>query len=263
MDYFTAVTLGIIQGFTEFIPVSSSGHLILFESLFFDLEEQGGLFYHVILHVATLIPIFIIFWKDIWALIKNPFQKMTYMLVIATIPAVIAALLFGSPLSAFFIMGIPLACAFAVTGILLITADIMSARVANKSEKKEVSWLDAIIIGLFQAVGITPGVSRSGSTITGALIRGIDRETAAKFSFLLAIPAILGGLVYEMYDLVRGDYVIPSSDFLPMAMGFVAAACTGYLAIKLMLALIKKCRLRYFAYYMILMAVVIGILSVV
>jgi len=258
MSCIQAVILGLVQGLAEFLPVSSSGHLVLAKHLL-GIPDQS-IFYDVILHVATLIPIFIVFRKEIWALIKNPFQKYVGLIIVGTVPAVIAALLFNKQLtSAFETVSFWLAGAFVLTGVFLLAADFFSAKLAKKAAKNSegITWLDAVIIGVFQAVGITPGVSRSGSTISGALIRGLSREAAARFSFILAIPAILGSLVLEAGHAAA----VPASEYLPMAMGFVVAMLTGYLAIRLMLKVIKACKLRYFAYYVFVIAIITGALS--
>jgi len=244
MNIFQAVILGLVQGFTEFLPVSSSGHLIMFQVLF-DFEEPG-MTYEVLLHVATLISVFIVFWDEIWKLIRNPFQKMALLLIAATLPAVVFALLFGDFINDLFNSTTYLAYAFFITGMLLIYAD---TRKAGRRKDKDMGIFDALIIGTMQGIAIAPGISRSGATITGALSRGLTRESAARFSFLMSIPAILGGAVLEVRGIVTGKIPPGSLDLAPMACGFVVAALSGYLAIKLMLELIKACRLRYFSYY--------------
>ena len=244
MNIFQAVVLGLVQGLAEFLPISSSGHLIIFQTLF-GLNEPGITF-DVLLHVATLIPVFIIFRDEIFELIRNPFQKLTLLLVMATIPAVVLALLFGDFVRSLFTSTTYLAFGFFITGSLLIFAD--TRREGERSEK-DMGLFDALVIGCMQGIAIAPAISRSGATITGALTRNLTRESAARFSFLMSIPAILGAAVLELKDIVTGDTVMESLEIVPMLCGFIVAALSGYLAIKFMLKLIKACRLRYFSYY--------------
>lgn len=246
MNVFQAVVLGIVQGIAEFLPISSSGHLTVFQTLLG--VQQPSFFYDVMLHVATLIPIFIVFWEDIFKLIKNPFQKTTYLLVIATLPTVIFVLIFGDLTDKYFSGGQLLPFCFILTGCMLLYTDKKSEEPGEK--KEEVGYFEAIIIGCMQAIGSLPGVSRSGSTITGALASGISKEEAARFSFLMAIPAILGALVLQLKDLITGDVVIVNESVFPMILGCIAAAVSGYFAIRFLLALIKKSKLEYFAFYL-------------
>ena len=258
MNLFEAVILGIIQGFTEFLPVSSSGHLQLLHALFG--VEEPTLMFDVWLHVATLIPVFIVFRKPIWEIIKNPFQKMTLLLIIGTVPVVIATLLFGEQIENLFGGGSIgfLAATFAITGFLLLFADWASKKLAGKKTTDKMSVLDAAVIGCAQAFAIPPGISRSGTTLAASLGRGLNREEAAKFIFLLSIPAIIGATLNEILKIIHlpEDYYEPVFAFgaLPMIAGFVVAALSGYLAIKLMLALIKKAKLRYFSVYVFALA---------
>jgi len=254
MTLLEAILLGIIQGLSEFLPISSSGHLALGHYAF-GLEEDGLLF-HIVVHVGTLIPVCIVFWKDIWALIKKPFQKMTYLLIVATLPAVVVAL-FARDLVEIAMTSLQfLTAGFLITGSVLLLSDRF-----KKTEKKssDITYLDALIIGIAQGIAVFPGISRSGSTITAALARGINREDAAKFVFLLSIPAILGGLVLEIFEMVQGGITLADINFVVIGAGFVASALSGYLAIKFMLAAIKRAKLRYFAYYVFVLAAVIGV----
>ena len=260
MTLFEAVILGIIQGLTEFIPVSSSGHLALGQILFG--LEQDGLLFEMVVHIGTLIPVVIIFWKDIWAIIRRPFQKMTLLLIIGTIPVALAGFLLEDIVGNAFTSLMWLAVGFVITGVTLLFAD----RIRNNKKKSEdITILDAAIVGIAQAIAIFPGISRSGSTVMAALGRGIDREAAAKFSFLLSIPVVLGATVLQVVHLIRDDSHIYATnvDFWPLALAFVAAMLSGYLAIKLMLMAIKKAKLRYFAHYVLILAVAIGIGMVV
>ncbi len=252
MSVIQAIILGIIQGLSEFLPVSSSGHLVLFQKLF-GLNE-GTLTFSIVLHVGTLIPVLIVFRKEIFALLKNPFQKTTYLLVLATIPAVLAALFLDDYIEKLFNGGSFLALGFFITGLLLLYAD--TANVGRKTEK-EMSYTDGLIIGVIQACAITPAVSRSGSTITAGLFRGLSRETAARFSFLLSIPAIAGATVLELKKIVTGEVSVEGFELLPTVFGFLAAVISGYFAISFMLKLIKACKLKYFSYYVFALSALI------
>ncbi len=257
MNILEALILGIIQGLAEFLPISSSGHLVLFQKIFGINEPMMS--FNVLLHVGTLIPVLIVYRKDIWKLIRNPFQKMTFLLVVGTIPAVIASLCFGDIIDSLFAGGIFLALAFFATGILLLIAD--SINNGYKSEK-EITYLDALLIGIVQAIAITPGISRSGSTITCSLGRKINRKSAAKFSFLLSIPAILGSLVLEFYKFFKYGENLGNLELLPTLFGFLAAMLTGYLAITFMIKLIEKSRLKIFSFYVITLGIVLVVLEI-
>ncbi|MCL2461465.1 MAG: undecaprenyl-diphosphate phosphatase [Defluviitaleaceae bacterium] len=252
MNILHAVILGIVQGFAEFLPISSSGHLVLLQSIFG--ISQPMMTFDVVLHLGSLVAVFVALWPDIWKILRHPIQKMTGLLIVATIPAVIVGALFQHRLEDLFSSGYLLAVAFIITGIFLIIADRLRR---GYKKDKDITWLDAILIGCMQAVGIPPGISRSGSTITGALARKLDRETAARFSFLMSIPAILGAGVLTLKDIwfpKAGAAPEAAVGALPMIFGFVAAALTGYISIKFMLEIIKRCKLRYFSIYVFIVA---------
>ncbi|MFV0440695.1 MAG: undecaprenyl-diphosphate phosphatase [Lachnospirales bacterium] len=246
MNIFEAIILGLVQGIAEFLPISSSGHLVLTQKILG--VDAPGLFFDVLLHIGTLIPIFIVYWKDIFALIKKPFQKYVYLLIIGTIPAVIFTLLFEDTVEMLFEGTVFLGVGFIITGCLLLFADKPRKQSGTKKDE-DITYLDAFIIGCFQAFAITPAVSRSGSTITGSMFRGLDRTTAARFSFLMSIPAIGGAFVLQVAKMLTGEFVVNSSDFVPYLFGFLAAALSGYLAIRTMLVVIQKAKLKYFSYY--------------
>ena len=271
MNIFEAVILGIIQGLTEFLPVSSSGHLALTRALTgIDVEGDLLMAFDVLLHVATLIPVCIIFRKTIFDLIKNPFQKTTLFLIIGTVPTVIAALVFRNQID-FLFSGAYwfLAITFTITGVILLFADWAAGRAAknsvNSSHSGEktvdtMTWKDAAIIGCAQAFAIPPGISRSGTTIAASLGLKFSREEAAKFIFLLSIPAIIGGSVLEVANLITRDAgLFTGINPIAIIMGFIAAALSGYLAIRFFLALIKKARLRYFSIYVFALALFIAV----
>ena len=247
MSIFQAIILGIVQGITEFLPISSSGHLIILHQ-FFGIEK-GAFTFDIVVHLGTLVAIVIYFWADILALIKKPFSKMTGLLVVGTIPVVIAGFFLRNVMDNFR-TGIWLAAAFTLTGVLLMVADRITT--TARKEERDITWLDAFIIGCFQALGIPPGISRSGTTITGGLVRGLNRETAARFSFLLAIIAIAGATVLEhMSEFVQGDGAnIAAIGIAPVIVGFIVATIVGYLSISLLLKLLKACKFKYFSFYL-------------
>ncbi|MCL2804537.1 MAG: undecaprenyl-diphosphate phosphatase [Treponema sp.] len=250
MNIIEAVVLGIVQGLTEFLPVSSSGHLVLLQKIF-GINEPG-LFFDTMLHAGTLIAVFAVLWKDIWALLRKPVQKLTGLLILATIPAVIAAVIFKDSIENIFKSANILGFCFLITAALLVAAELLSRRavIINKNSKteKEMNWLDALFIGILQAIAILPGISRSGATISGALFRKLDRDFAARFSFLLSIPAILGALVLQSRGLIK-DGTAETINVTAVIAGTIAAATVGFFAIKLMLKIIREKSLFGFAVY--------------
>ena len=250
MNVFQAVILGLIQGITEFLPVSSSGHLVLFQKLF--NINQPTILFDIILHIGTLVPVIIIFWDKIFSLIKKPFEKYTWLIILATLPAVIIGLFFGNAIENLFNKADFLWLAFIITGVVLLCSDSSKISKAIKSDK-DILYKDALIIGLMQAFAIIPGVSRSGSTIAAALICGLKKNTAARFSFMMSIPVIIGASVLELKHVFDGE-INYALDFKIVFFGFIAAALSGYLAIKFMLNLIRQSKLKYFAYYVFILA---------
>ncbi|MDR2716565.1 MAG: undecaprenyl-diphosphate phosphatase [Treponema sp.] len=254
MNIINAIILGVIQGLTEFLPVSSSGHLVLFQKIF-GIEEPALLF-DTMLHVGTLAAVFAVLWADIWAILRKLNQPLTAYLIIATIPAVIFALVFKKPLEKAFETGQFLGLCFLLTSALLIMAELLSKRAAtggaaHLKKANEMNWLDALIIGILQAVAIIPGVSRSGATLSGALSRRLDRNFAARFSFLLSIPAILGAAVLQLKDLVKGGEAVAGGGIGTAAIiaGTLSAAIVGFFAVRLMLKIVREKSLWGFALY--------------
>jgi undecaprenyl-diphosphatase len=247
MNIIHAVLLGIIQGLTEFLPVSSSGHLVLFQKIF-GISEPTLLF-DTMLHVGTLAAVVAVLWKDIWAILRKLNQWLTVYLIIATVPTVIAALVFRKPLERAFETGHFLGFAFLMTSALLIGAELLAKRGAT-ALRSSMYWLDALIIGVMQAIAIIPGVSRSGATLSGALSRRLDRDFAARFSFLLSIPAILGAVVFQLKDLVKGE--APEAAGIgtaAMIAGTISAAIVGFFAVRFMLKIVREKSLWGFAIY--------------
>ena len=256
MGIMEAVILGIVQGLTEFLPVSSSGHLVLLQKIFG--IKTPPLVFETLLHAGTLAAVLAVLRKEIFELLKKPFQPLTGYLIIGTIPAVIAALLFGDYIEHAFATGKYLGFCFLITSVLLICAEKLSFRAESNTElkkKEAMNWLDALVIGIMQAVAIAPGVSRSGATISAALFRRLDRDFAARFSFLLSIPAIAGAFVLHVKDLAGGETAsgeIVSNETLGAAViiaGTVTAAVVGFFAVKLMLKIIREKSLYGFAVY--------------
>ncbi|MDR1025411.1 MAG: undecaprenyl-diphosphate phosphatase [Treponema sp.] len=255
MSIFEALVLGLIQGLTEFLPVSSSGHLVLFQKI---LRVSGpALFFDTLLHGGTLIAVLVVLRDDIWALLRRPIQPLTAYLVLGTLPAVLAALIFNDAIEAAFESGAFLGFTFLLTAIFLASAEILSKRAVNLRKKGEMTWLDSLFIGIFQAIAIVPGLSRSGSTISASLIRGLNRDFAARFSFLLSIPAILGALVLQIKDLAgvsgaaeaAGVGGAGSIGGLSLAAGTITAAVVGFFSIKIMLKIVRERSLWGFAAY--------------
>jgi undecaprenyl-diphosphatase len=254
MSIIEALILGSIQGITEFLPVSSSGHLVLVQKIF-GISEPVLLF-DTMVHLGTLAAVFVVLWRDIAAILRKIFQPLTGFLVLATIPTVIAALLFKDLIEESFNSGSNLGFAFLFTALALLVSDILSRRKQktpptspepSKQPSGFMGWVDALVIGICQAAAIIPGVSRSGLTLSGALSRKLDRDFAARFSFLISIPAILGALVFQVKDLAEGQG--GSIGAGAMIAGAVAAAVVGFFSVKFMLRIVKKHALWGFAIY--------------
>jgi undecaprenyl-diphosphatase len=251
-----AIVLGIIQGLTEFLPVSSSGHLEIAKFFLNDesVAEQSMLM-TVILHGATALSTIIVFRTDILEIIKGLFQfkwndqsKFSIKIIISMLPAAFVGLVFEEQLETLFnkqvlLVGIMLI----ITGLLLFLAD------RAKNTDKSVSYTNALIIGISQAIAILPGISRSGATISTSVLLGIDREKAARFSFLMVVPLILGKIAK---DLLSGKVAYSPDVLLPMSVGFIAAFVTGLLACTWMIKLVKNSKLSYFAYYCFVIATI-------
>lgn len=251
LNFWQCFILGLVQGFTEFLPVSSSGHLVLVQKLM-QAQTEDLFFFNIMLHVGTLAAVCIYYRKDIFALIRRPFQKTTYMLIIATIPAVIVSLVFGDAIENAF-SGKLLGVCFLVTAVILYATEFFAtSRYPRPLEK--MNWFDALFIGIAQAIAIFPGISRSGSTICAALSQGIDRKEAGKFSMLMSMIAIVGSVVLEAPDVISSGLTGVSTGGL--IAGMLAAAISGFAAIGLLMFVLKKGGLRYFAYYMLVIGLI-------
>jgi undecaprenyl-diphosphatase len=270
MTLIQAFILGIIQGLTEFLPVSSSAHLVLIPYLFNWRFPQEQVFpFDVLVQLGTLVAVILYFWKDLVTIFKaffsglankEPFKdfeaRLGWFLLLATIPAGILGMTIKSQVESVFSNPTWTALLLFVTAGMLIVADFIGKRTRDLSE---MTWWDALWIGLFQAVSIFPGISRSGATITGGMTRNLDRTSAARFSFLLSIPVMLGASVVSLKDL----FEVPNlSAFLPMLfLGFITAAITGYLSIHWLLSFIKRQKFYYFAIYCVVVAVIVLLVS--
>ncbi len=246
MSFLEAIFLGIVQGFSEFLPISSSGHLVLFQKIL--KIQEGALSFDIALHVATLVAVVVVYWKKIVEIVRQPFSKLPMYIVLGTIPTAIFGFLFKDWIESFFESGATLGLGFIFTGIVLMYADKIGKKTRDFSELKV---KDPLLIGTAQAVAMLPAVSRSGMTISSALALGIERKTAADFSFLLSIPAILGAVVLDLYDIIQtGENTLASIGVVPVAIGMLFAAISGFIAVKAMLKLISSKKLYYFSYYL-------------
>lgn len=251
---FIAIILGFIQGLTEFLPVSSSGHLVLFASLLH--FEDTGIAFEVFLHFGTLTSVLIAFRKEISRMITAPFEvwvrktgnsetkeflNWDLYIIVATIPAVIVGLSFKDYIEQAFSSVLLVFFMLIVTGLLMFSTQFLKFR------NKPFRYGNTFVIGIAQAFAILPGISRSGSTIFTGMALGMDREKVAKFSFIMSIPAILGAVVLKSRDML--DAPPNMSEFLNLGAGTIAAAVTGYLAIVWLMKIVKRGKLQWFGYY--------------
>ncbi|MBO7572396.1 MAG: undecaprenyl-diphosphate phosphatase [Bacteroidales bacterium] len=253
MDWLEALILGLIQGLTEYLPVSSSGHLAIGAKLF-GLNGEENLTFTVAVHVATVLSTLVILWKEIVWLFKGFFKfkwndEMKYLvnILISMIPVAIVGFLFKDTVEEIFGSGL------LVVGIcLLVTAALLAfAYYAKPRQKEKISMIDAFVIGIAQAAAVLPGLSRSGSTIATGLLLGNKKENLAQFSFLMVIPPILGEALLDVLKIFKGsaDAATASIGALPLAVGFITAFVVGCLACKLMINIVKKGKLIWFAVY--------------
>ncbi|TDQ21926.1 undecaprenyl-diphosphate phosphatase [Tenacibaculum caenipelagi] len=258
MDLLEAIILGIIQGLTEFLPVSSSGHLELAKALFGDTSvPQESLTFTVVLHAATALSTIVVFRKEITEIFKGLFQfkwneemQFSVKIILSMIPAVIIGLAFEKELESFFGGKILL-----VGFMLLVTAVLLLLADKAKNTNKSVSFKSSVIIGISQAIAMLPGISRSGATISTSVLLGVDRTKAARFSFLMVVPLILGKVAK---DILSGDINFHSSEIVPLSAGFIAAFISGLLACTWMIALVKKSKLSYFSLY----CAIVGLIAI-
>ncbi len=260
MEIWQAIVLGLVQGLTEFLPVSSSGHIAFFQGVF-GLNGDNALFFSLILHLGTLVAVAIVFRKDIIALFKKPFKTLGF-LVLASIPAGVTGLLFEYfDVDAVFYgknMWLCLAIFFLLTATMLFVTEIIAKR---RKEQLPLSLTNVTAMGFAQALAVIPGISRSGSTICAGTVSGAKREEVAKFSFLMSIPVILGGFIVELIMKLKSGEL--QSDFSTggatygwcVALGFIISAVAGLFAIKVMLKAVQKANFKWFSLYLVLIAI--------
>jgi undecaprenyl-diphosphatase len=253
MDWLQAFVLGLIQGLTEFLPVSSTGHLYLGRH-FFGLDK-AGLFLDTMLHLGTLLAVITVYWRELLGLIRRPFSRLSLLLIIGTIPALAIGYLFADFFDYLETTGITIGWEFLITGTILWISDGIKNKGYKELEK--ISYLDALIIGLAQAVAIFPAISRSGMTIAAALFRKINKETAAYFSFLLSIPAIAVAIAYQSLKLFKGNAADIAIPLPALVIGIIVAAISGYIAVRWMIATLKKGSLKGFAIYVWVLGLII------
>ncbi|MGN1322080.1 MAG: undecaprenyl-diphosphatase UppP [Methanosphaera sp.] len=274
LDIISAIILGAVQGISEFLPISSSGHLVIVPHL---LGVETGLAFDVILHVGTLVAIFTFFWKDIINIIKGfivsiinltegfdkfkdglrrvPEERFAWLILIATIPTGIIGLLFNNAVETIFRGTVFVGLFLIITGIILYYSERHSS--GNITEK-DMSFKQAITIGICQGLAVLPGISRSGATIASGLCLGLNREYAARYSFLLSVPAVVGAAVFKVKDLATID-----ATTTVLVAGFLSSVIFGYLSIKLLMKMIEGWSLDIFAYYCWIVGILTFVLSIV
>lgn len=260
MEYLSAAFMGLLQGVTEFLPVSSSGHLSLFQN-FFNGTAPDALF-NVLLHFATLLAVFVYYWRDIVDMIAEffrgvaalvsrkggnepapPARRLVLMVILATLPLVVV-LPFKDKVEALGASTLFIGCALLVTGLLLFASDRLKP---GRKNERTMTVVDALLIGCAQALAVVPGLSRSGTTISAGTARGLDRTFAVRFSFLMSLPAVLGATLLEVIDAAKAG--VDAALIPQYILGMAVAAVCGYFAIRLVNLLAKKGRFGAFAYY--------------
>ena len=263
MDWLEALILGIVQGLTEYLPVSSSGHLAIGSSLC-KIDGADNLAFTVVVHVATVLSTFVILWSEIDWILKGLFKfkmndetKYFINILVSMIPIAIVGFCFKDQVEAIFGNGL------LVVGIcLLVTAALLIfSYYAKPRAKSRISWTDAFIIGIAQAVAVLPGLSRSGSTIATGLLLGNKKESLAQFSFLMVIPPILGEALLDVMKVAKGEEAFGGIETLPLVVGFIAAFVSGCLACKWMINIVKKGKLVWFGLYCVIAGIVAIVLS--
>lgn len=267
MDWIQALILGLVQGFTEYLPVSSSGHLELGKIILGPEAEAGGLTFDIVVHVATVLSTLVILWKEIIWIFQGLFKfqwndeaRYTLNIIISMIPVGVVGLCFKDSIEALYADNV-----IVVVGCcLLVTATLLAlTHFYQPKEREHISPLHAFIIGVAQAVAVLPGLSRSGSTIATGLLLGNSKKTLAQFSFLMVIPPILGEALLDFKHIFApsaeylaehgADAVVPASS---LAVGFIAAFISGCIACKWMIAMVKRCKLIYFAIYCAIVGII-------
>lgn len=249
MTWLEALILGVIQGLTEFLPVSSSGHLEI-GSVLLGVQASENLLFAIVVHLATAIATMVVFWKDIRKLLIDIFQfqwnestQFVAKLLASMAPVFVAGVFFKDQIESLFIGNLQL-----VGSMLLITGVLLLYAHFKKDGEKNVSFLASAVIGLAQAIAVLPGISRSGATISTALILGVERSRAARFSFLMVLLPIIGASILQVKDYVE-EPSLHMIGALPLSIGFIASFVSGFMACKWMIKIVKKGKLTYFAIY--------------
>ena len=252
MTIIQAFWLGLVQGLGEFLPISSTGHLDLLQKLF-DFSVGNYLTLDILLHLGTLAAVVVVYWKRLLNMILHPVKSELWLLVVATIPAVVVSLLFDIDFSPE-----ALGYEFLITTLILWLADLVGG---VSFQTKEVKWYNALVMGVMQALAILPGVSRSGATISGGVATGLSRKRSADFAFLMSVPAILGAIVLELFKngdaIFSGALVESMGGWQPLLVGIFTSAVFGFLAIKFMLSIVRRVRLTWFGVYTALLGIAI------
>ena len=265
MSWFEALILGIVQGLTEFLPVSSSGHLEIGQVLLGSSSEEN-LTFAIIVHVATVLSTLVILWYEVVRLFKGTFSTWKWnaekdyvaKILVSMIPVFIVGIFFKDQVESLFGNGLRLVgVCLLITAFLLALSEWLQKRRQNSGH--EVTYKDALIIGVAQACAVLPGLSRSGTTIATGLLCGVKKESVAQFSFLMVIPPILGEALLDVLKCVKGEETFGGIDTFPLIVGFLAAFISGCIACKWMINLVKKGKLIYFAYY----CIVVGIITII
>jgi len=258
MEYIESIILGVVQGLTEFLPISSSGHLEISKAIIGnEISGKESLLFTIVLHFATALSTLFFFRKDISKIILGLFdsnnkdsKNFSISILISMVPAVFVGLFFEEFINSFFDGNLILVgCMLYITAILLYLSDII------KLKKNEITLKNSFIIGLAQAIAILPGISRSGATIATSVMLGIDREKAARFSFIMVIPLIFGSMFKSVID--NGGLTFTNFNLISVLLGFVSAFITGLLACKWMISLVKKSKLYYFSIYCLVVGSVV------
>lgn len=265
MDIWQALILGIIQGITEFLPISSSGHLILIPEIFgWELQDLS---FDIVVHLGTLVAVIVVLRKDIKKLLRaflsresTPERSVAWMIIVATIPVLVVGYFAQDFIGTVLRNPTVVVVSLIVWAVGLAIADMVARKLSETNKLKKMKWWQAIVIGLAQVIALIPGTSRSGITITAGLFAGLDRRTAARWSFLLSIPAIGAAGAKSLLDLTSSPATL---EFVPLFVGFLAAMISGALAIKFLLELIARTSYMIFAWYrLVLAAIAIVILFV-
>ncbi len=252
-----SIVLGTVQGLTEFLPVSSSGHLTLLQRVLgYDLGGGSMTFINIMMHLGTLIAVLFVFRKDIIALFQKPFKTLLF-LVVATIPAAVVGILCNDYIDAWFAGQkglLLLAICFAFTALILFVTELYAKR---RKKVQEFGWKQTVCMGLMQTVALFPGISRSGSTIAAGTLSGAKTEDVSKFSFLMSIPIILGGFAVGCYDAIKEPAIVTGMGWegaVGILIGVACSAIFGFIAIKFMLKIINKANYKWFSLYLVLLS---------